>query len=239
MFWHIFGPSRGYRHIFFDLDRTLWDFERNRDLTLAQMFEEHRLGGIFGALPAFLECYCRHNDRLWGYYGRHEIDKAMLRFKRFYDTLCEFGADNPALARTLDADYIGLMPQHNALIAGAAELLDHLQGRGYRLHVLTNGFSEVQSPKLERSGIRGYFDWVITSEQSGYHKPDPRAFGYALAKANARKRESIMVGDNFEADIAGAMRFGIDQIYYNPSGGVPPARPTHEVAHLGQICGLL
>lgn len=228
-----------YKHVFFDLDRTLWDFDCNRDLTLYQMFAERNLARIFGNERAFIECYCRHNDRLWGYYGRHEIDKATLRFKRFYDTLCEFDTDNPELARTLDADYIGLMPSHNALIDGAVDLLDYLANRGYRLHVITNGFSEVQSPKLERSGIRNYFEWVITSEQSGYHKPDKRAFGYALAKANARKAESIMVGDNFEIDIVGAMRFGMSQIYFNPNNLGCSEAPTHQVRYLLQIRDIL
>ena len=170
-----------YHHVFFDLDRTLWDFERNRDLTLGQMYVEHRLERVFGSLQTFSECYCRHNDRLWGYYGRHEIDKPTLRFKRFYDTLREFGLDDPTLTHTLDADYIGLMPSHNALVDGAAELLCYLSERNYQLHIITNGFSEVQSPKLERAGVLQHFQWVITSEQSGVHKPDPRAFGYALA----------------------------------------------------------
>lgn len=228
-----------YHHVFFDLDRTLWDFERNRDLTLGQMYVEHRLERVFGSLQTFSECYCRHNDRLWGYYGRHEIDKPTLRFKRFYDTLREFGLDDPTLAHTLDADYIGLMPSHNALVDGAAELLCYLSERNYQLHIITNGFSEVQSPKLERAGVLQHFQWVITSEQSGFHKPDPRAFGYALAKANARKRESIMVGDNFEADIMGAMRFGMAQIYFNPNGAVPAHKPTHEVQHLLQIRNIL
>lgn len=234
-----FGPSRIYLHVFFDLDRTLWDFERNRRSTLEQMFYERRLASIFATFDSFAECYCRHNERLWRYYSRHEISKEVLRYKRFYAALREFGADNSALASTLDADYMRLLPQHNALVDGARELLGYLSERGYHLHVLTNGLSEVQSLKLERAGVREFFRWVVTPELSGHHKPDARAFGFALARANATKAQSLMVGDSWADDVEGAMRFGIDQIYYNPSGHTPPRRPTHEVAQLTQICGLL
>lgn len=229
-----FHRRKKYRHIFFDLDRTIWDFERNKDIALEELYTENRLETAFPTLHDFIACYTRHNDYLWGKYQRNELTKDVLRFKRFDSTLREANIDNEPLAIKMGDDYLRILPLKNTLIEGTAELLEYLAPK-YSLHIITNGFSEVQSPKLERAGIRGYFQWVITSEQAGYHKPDPRAFGYALSKANAKKAESMMVGDDFEVDIIGAKKFGIDQIYLNPAQLPQVVQPTHNVAKLLEI----
>lgn len=233
-----FHRKHQYKHVFFDLDRTVWDFEHNRQATLEQMFEMNNLARVFSSKEQFISHFTQNNEYLWEKYRKNEITKDVLRFKRFHSTLKEVGVDDDILAQKLDSDYLQILPTNNALIDGTAELLEYLHSK-YYLHILSNGFCEVQSPKLEKSGIRGYFTWVITSEQSGFHKPDKRAFGFALSKANAKKSESIMVGDDIEIDILGAKKFGIDQIYLNPAKKRHSERFTYEVQNLLQIKNIL
>ena len=236
---HLFSHRKHrYRHVFFDLDRTVWDFERNKDAALQQMYAENCLSNFFSSPESFITCYTRNNDYLWEKYRKNELTKSVLRFKRFESTLNDVGVNNVELARKLGDDYLKILPQKNLLIDGAKELLEYLAPK-YTLHILSNGFSEVQSPKLERSGIRDYFRWVITSEQSGFHKPDKRAFGYALSKANAKKEESIMIGDDIEIDILGAKKFGIDQVYLNSDSTKHHQKFTFEVEKLLDIKNFL
>lgn len=230
----MFSFTHHYHHIFFDLDRTLWDFERNKNAALDEMFKLYNLSNYFETTDRFISTYTRNNDYLWELYRKNALKKDILRFKRFDNTLREAGVHNENLAKTLGEEYLRILPLKNHLIEGARELLEYLAPK-YKLHILSNGFSEVQSPKLERSGIRQFFTWVITSEQSGFHKPDKRAFGYALSKANARKSECLMVGDELEIDVLGAKNFGINQVYFNPNAIPHKYKFTHEVSKLIEI----
>lgn len=238
MILNFFFKHNAYKHIFFDLDRTLWDFEQNMRDALVDIFVTHKLDVAFPDPDTFIDCFNRNNHYLWDKYLKGELTKDVLRYKRFEITLSEYGIESKDLAETIGDEYLTIMPQKTALIPGTRETLEYLAGR-YKLHVISNGFKEVQLPKLQRSNIDHYFEWVVTSEHSGFHKPDKRAFGYALSKANARKSESIMVGDDLEIDIIGAKKFGMDQIYFNPNKNPHQTKVTFEVRELAEITKIL
>lgn len=238
MMLNFFFKHNAYKHIFFDLDRTLWDFEQNMRDALTDLYINHTLEVAFPNPETFIECYNQNNHYLWEKYLKGELPKDVLRYKRFEITLAEYGIENKPLAQTLGDEYLTIMPLKTALIPDTREILDYLSNK-YKLHVISNGFKEVQLPKLQRSDIDKYFEWVVTSEHSGFHKPDKRAFGYALSKANALKSESIMVGDDLEVDIVGAKKFGIDQIYFNPQKKPHQTKVTFEVRALNEITKIL
>lgn len=227
-----------YKHIFFDLDRTLWDFEKNMQITLLDIYEKHNLKKSIPSYEVFINTYNTHNERLWRWYQQGQMKKEVLRYKRFELTLKEFGFDNKELAKVVGQEYIDESPKKTALIPNTIELLEHLHPN-YTLHIITNGFNEVQFTKLKLCGISPYFNKVITSEVSGYHKPRAEAFGYSLSSANAKKDESIMIGDDLYADILGAKEFGIDQIFFNPKRTPHSEDITHEVTSLKSIMDFL
>ncbi|MGE0077169.1 MAG: YjjG family noncanonical pyrimidine nucleotidase [Bacteroidales bacterium] len=235
---NLFGKKRVYKHIFFDLDRTLWDFEQNKVDALRDIFFDYQLDSTFPDLMTFINSFSRHNDYLWDKYVKGELTKDVLRYKRFEVTLLDYGMNNSRLAKTLGEEYLKIMPLKTALIPGARDILEYLSEK-YKLHIISNGFNEVQFPKLERCHIEHYFEWVITSEIAGYHKPDSRVFGYSLSKANAKKEESIMVGDDLEIDIVGAKKFGIDQVYFNQEAKPHKTKVTHEISNLKDIITIL
>lgn len=228
-----------YKHIFFDLDRTLWDFEQNMRITLTDIYENHNLAKAIPRPEAFIDAFIANNNKLWASYQRGAMKKEVLRFKRFEQTLLDFGIKDSVLASVMDNEYLLESPKKTALIPNTLPILDWLYGQ-YKLHIITNGFNEVQFTKLKLCGIEKYFDKVVTSEISGYHKPRAQAFGYSLAKANAKKAESIMIGDDLDADIIGAKAFGIDQIHFNPSKR-PQEKvvPTHEISNLIELRDIL
>lgn len=228
-----------YKHVFFDLDRTLWDMERNARETLAELYEKYGLKekGV-ASVAEFVQHYNDYNDVLWDRYRRKLIDKATLRALRFKQTLAHFGVHDKRLADKFDHDYISEAPKKTNLIPGAKELLDVLAGK-YQLHIITNGFPEVQAYKMEHSGLNPYFDVIVTSEGCGHAKPDAKIFMHALKLAGGTKTESIMIGDDLEVDIVGARDAGWDQVFFNPSGGNHPEQVTHEVKSLSEISKLI
>ena len=239
MFNSLFGrKKKTYKHIFFDLDRTIWDFEQNMSDALRDVFFDFNLDSAFPNLPTFISTFTKHNDYLWEKYRLGELKKDVLRFKRFELTLRDYGVNEPLLVKKIDEEYIRITPMKTALIPNAREVLEYLKPK-YKLHIISNGFNEVQFPKLERCHIAEYFDKVITSESSGYHKPCPEAFGISLSTANAKKEESLMVGDDMEIDIIGAKKFGIDQVFFNPKKISPKVKPTYEIHSLIELKTLL
>lgn len=228
-----------YSHIFFDLDRTLWDFETNAFLTLKELYEKHGLAAR-GVAPFddFLERYKRINIEMWNSYGKGTITKEMLRSDRFRRTFAEYGVDDDALSDAVGLDYITLSPARTALFPYAADVLAYLSEK-YHLHILTNGFEEVQHIKLERSGIKSFFREVITSERAGYKKPDKRMFSFAMGLAGANAEETLMIGDSLEIDIAGARECGIDQVFFNPAKEKHNEKVTHEISCLSELKNLL
>ncbi|HNR54696.1 MAG TPA: YjjG family noncanonical pyrimidine nucleotidase [Flavobacteriales bacterium] len=229
---------RRYRHLFFDLDHTLWDFETNSRDTLRDLHALERLvdRGIPDA-AAFIDAYEEINHGLWKRYESGHIDRSVLRVLRFRNTLLRFGVKDERLADRMGRDYLALTPKRKALMPGARELLADL-GSLYRIHVITNGFHEVQEEKIASSGLGHHFDLVLSSEMAGAKKPDPRIFRAALERTKASAGESLMIGDNPEADIAGARNAGWDQAHFAPNGG-GDERATYVLGRLDDLRTIL
>ena len=207
----IFGGME-LKHVFFDLDHTLWDFDKNSELCFQQIFADYK---IEIKLDEFLEIYNPINRAYWKRYREDKVSKADLRYGRFKDT---FDALNykisDVLINTMSNKYIEDLSKHNYLINGALDVLNYLDQK-YEIHIITNGFTEVQDLKLAKSKIKKYFSTITTSEHVGVKKPNSKIFEYALAQAKASKEESVMIGDDLEADIEGAFWFGIQPIYFD------------------------
>lgn len=200
------------KHVFFDLDHTLWDFEKNSNLTFTQIFKEQKINLD---INVFLKTYSPINFEYWKRYREDKVTKEDLRYGRLKDTFTALNFEvDDHLIQQLSEDYIKYLPNHNYLFDGAIELLDYLQEK-YNLHIITNGFEEVQNLKLEKSGIKKYFDKIITSEAVGAKKPNPKVFHYALELAKTNSENSVMIGDNIEADILGAINCGIKAIHFD------------------------
>ena len=200
------------KHLFFDLDHTLWDFDKNSALTFEKIFE---INHIQVELEDFLEVYVPINLAYWKLYREEKIDKNSLRFARLKDAFDTLGIQiSTAQIYKLSEEYINYLSTFNHLFEGTIQILDYLQPN-YTLHIITNGFKEVQHGKLNKSGIAHYFETVTNSELAGVKKPNPKIFKLALHMAKASKAESLMIGDNLEADILGAVNFGIDALCFN------------------------
>jgi len=209
-------PMKLYKHIFFDLDNTLWDFEKNAREAFMDIYGKFDLktAGIHD-LDQFANSYIRHNEELWALYREGKIEKEYLRWRRFEVTLNDFGIDSPELALAIGNEYVTISPQKTNLFPNTIAALDYLKRR-YTMHIITNGFEEVQFSKLRNSNLRLYFADVITSEAAGSKKPDPRIFAFALQKTGALAGESLMIGDDIETDIQGAAKAGMDTVFFNP-----------------------
>lgn len=229
-----------YKHLFFDLDRTLWDFDTNNKATFSEMHEKFHLvaRGISDPVT-FYTNYQKINFTLWEAYKKQLITKEVLNFKRFYDSLSLYKLDEPELAREMGAYYIAASPRQTILYPGTIEMLDTLH-KHYQMHIITNGFEEVQYIKIENSGLGKYFNKIITSERAGFKKPDRRIFEFALNEAEAKVSESIIIGDDPEADIMGAQLIGMDQIWVkHPPLKQNKEKPTYEVGRLSDILKIL
>jgi putative hydrolase of the HAD superfamily len=225
-----------YRHLFFDLDHTLWDFVSNSRLSLEELFVKYQLEakGV-NSFSHFHELYMQHNDKLWERYRKGLIKQEELRWKRVWNTLLDFKIGDEPLARSISKDYLTLLPTRTAVFPYTFEILDYLKNKNYQLHLITNGFEEVQHQKLQHAGLAPYFTEVITSEGSNSIKPDKEIFDYALSKTGAALQESIMIGDNIEVDIQGAMNAGMDQVFVNHINETPAVQPTYTVYSLKEL----
>lgn len=204
------------KHLFFDLDRTLWDFDANSKKALQHIFHEYKLHTHFHHFESFHQTYLKINSELWRKYGKNKITKEQLRDTRFLKTLQQHQVNDPELAAIISDAYIQLSPRQTLLFPNAAETLTELKKRGYTLHIITNGFEEVQYIKLNESGIRPFFDVIVCSEHVGFNKPDKRIFIHALELANANPSESMMIGDDLEVDILGANQAGMEAVLFDP-----------------------
>ena len=199
-------------HIFFDLDHTLWDFDKNSALTFKKIFE---INNIKVDLDDFLEIYVPINSQYWKLYREEKINKETLRYGRLNDAFKLLNIKvKSSMINKLSDDYITFLNTFNHLFEGTIEILEYLNPK-YNLHIITNGFKEVQQGKLNNSDIDKYFQTVTNSEMVGVKKPNQKIFKHALNKAKANKGNSIMIGDNYEADILGALNFGMDAICFN------------------------
>lgn len=230
---------RNITHLFFDLDHTLWDFQANSRETLKELYHEMELHGHgVVELDQFVRVYEEVNDEKWALYRTGAINKETLRATRFADSLKRFQVDHPELAKEMEVEYINRSPHKTHLFPGALEVLADFQDR-YELHIITNGFSEVQDVKMEKSGLKPYFKSVITSEAVGANKPDPKIFLHALKSTEAKRNQSVMIGDNLEADIRGARRVGMHQVFFNPHGDKHTDVVSHEIRQLSDLQKIL
>lgn len=230
-----------YKHIFFDLDHTLWDFETNAYLVLEQLYHAHNLEGRgVSSFKDFHRVYMVHNDKLWDRFRKGYITRNDLRSKRFRLTLLDFKIGDEKLCEALGSQFLEQLPTQTALFPHAKEVLEYLAAKNYPIHMITNGFEEVQYLKMRSSGIDHFFTHVITSESAGSLKPYKEIFDYAVMKAGATTDTSIMIGDALEIDILGARNAGIDQVYFNnlvPATG--ELKPTYVINSLHELKDIL
>lgn len=223
------------KHIFFDLDHTLWDFDKNSGFAFEIIFKKHSLDID---VSFFLKHYIPRNQHYWKLYQVNKISVEDLRFYRLKDVfdILEFIIPD-AMINQLSEDYITHLPDSNHLFDGAIEVLEYLKPN-YELHIITNGFHFVQEKKLKNSNIDHYFTTITNSEMAGVKKPHPNIFEYALSSAKANKKESLMIGDSLEADIEGALNFGMDAIFFNENN-TPTDRCISQINHLLELKNIL
>jgi len=228
-----------YRHLFFDLDHTLWDFEKNANETLHTLYERHDFAryGTF-SVDEFIRVYSDINHALWRLYQSNKITQTQLREVRFIRTLTRLGLAEDQIPADISAEFTDILPLKSAVFPYTHEVLDYLKPN-YRLHLITNGFNDIQGLKLASSNLTHYFEEVITSEHSGHLKPDPRMFRHALERTGATAAESLMIGDNLECDVLGAYNAGIDQVYFNPAKRRHFNEITHEISCLSELKAFL
>lgn len=202
------------KHVFFDLDHTLWDFEYNAERAYEVCLTNH---DINIGVQKFMSVYRSINHAYWKKYRENKVTKEELQYGRLKEAFdaVEISVSDDKINR-IAKEFLVELPKFNQLFDGSLEILDCLKEK-YTLHIITNGFNEVQHPKLVNSGLFDYFEEIITAESVGVRKPDPKIFHYALSKANAKACESIMIGDSYEADIQGAMNVGMKTIFFTPS----------------------
>jgi putative hydrolase of the HAD superfamily len=225
-----------YRHLFFDLDHTLWDFEANAKETMAELYEMNLLKakGI-DDFDVFFQRYSFHNERLWSRYTKGFIKQEELRWKRMWLALLDYTIADEVLAKQMANQFLDRLPFKKNLFPYTTEILNYLTQKNYKLHLITNGFSSIQANKLASCNLTGYFIEIITSEASNSLKPDKEIFEYALNKSGALRGESIMIGDNLDADISGAMNAGLDTIFVNHLKITTHLKPTYIVHHLKEL----
>jgi len=204
-----------YTHLFFDLDNTIWDFSSNSFEALYNTLDKLRLLDTIGSYDQFFKIYSEENDRLWELYRNRLIPKKVLIVQRFEASFEKNGTPLSIDGGVVNEAYLAEMVNQTKLVDGAREVLEYLHGR-YQMALITNGFIEVQSNKIRKSELSKYFSKVFISEEVGTPKPGRKIFEHAVKSMNARKKSSLMIGDSWEADILGAMKFGIDQIYFDP-----------------------
>jgi putative hydrolase of the HAD superfamily len=217
--------------VFFDLDHTLWDFDKNSEMTFEGIFQRDHPGI---EITAFIEKYVPINQACWKLFQYDKISHDELRYNRLKHS---FDAINYSVSdeqiEIIAQEYIHLLPDNNYLLDGAFEILEYLNSN-YKLHIITNGFAEVQQRKIKNSKLYDYFHTITNSEMAGVKKPNPIIFEYALDLAKAKKENSIMIGDSLDADVQGALDMGLDAIYFN-SDKLPVDQNIKQVNHLLEL----
>lgn len=225
--------------VFFDLDHTLWDFDKNAEETLSELFVKYRFSDLgFHSVDLFIDTYTRNNQRLWALYHNGEIDRDQLRAARFADTFRELGVDPGLFPVAFEEDYVRISPQKTNLFPHTHETLSYLKSK-YSLHLISNGFKEASRTKIAKSDLGKYFSTIVISELVGVHKPHPEIFHYAVSNASTRIPESVMIGDSLEADIRGAQNVGMDAVFFNPRQLDVPVDVTRSIVQLSELTELL
>lgn len=202
------------KHIFFDLDRTLWDFEKNSEQALRLLYEAKNMNFGIPSFEKFHKEYFNKNKALWHAYAKGKISKESLRYERFRATFKRFQIHDEHLVKYFGDGYVDLSPKQTRLMPYAQEVLRDLSSMGFTLHIITNGFLEVQHVKLKHAAIDHHFQSVVCSEEVGVNKPDPKIFRYAMNNVGATPSHSLMVGDDYRADVAGSMKAGMKAIWF-------------------------
>lgn len=227
------------QQLFFDLDRTLWDFEANSKQALDILYHELKLSDFTEHFLQFLHVYKKINSDLWEQYAKNKISKEELRFSRFTKTLEHFGVNDDLLAQRLSDGYVEISPNQTLLFPNTLETLTDLKNQDYQMSIITNGFPEVQYRKLDNCGLSPFFDHVICSEMVGYAKPDKRIYQYALDKTQATAANSVMIGDDLKADVLGAESFGITSVLFDENKEKHYSSDIHRVKDLSELPLLL
>lgn len=231
--------SLPYKHILFDLDHTLWDFDKNCAETLLELYHRHDMGKHkhFG-VEEFVKTYQQINRRLWDDFHAGKLSKHDIRHTRFILTFAELGLQESDVPHGLEEQFLQLCPSKSNVLPYAHEVLTYLKQK-YVLHIITNGFFEVQNIKMSSAQLGSYFNEVINSESCGHMKPDKRIFEYTLGRINAKPEECLMVGDDLEADVKGARNAGIDQVYFNPHQESHSEKISYEINSLKELLDIL
>jgi len=227
-----------YRHIYFDFDRTLWDFQTNSREALEDVFLKYKLDNVFADADEFIKTYHKHNEKLWDKYRIGNITKDSLRSERFKLTLKEKEIEDSHLSALIGKDYLDLSVLKTNLFPGTHEILNYLKP-SYSLYILTNGFRETQLQKLKNCDLEKYFDEIFTSETIEYNKPHPKIFHWAVTAVNARKRDCLMIGDDQKVDIKGAKSYGLDTVLFNPENDPVMEAPQYMISDLLQLKEIL
>ncbi|MGB0881772.1 MAG: YjjG family noncanonical pyrimidine nucleotidase [Vicingaceae bacterium] len=230
--------KKKYEHIFFDLDRTLWHFDENSRKVLNDIFNHFKLIQNIPSAKEFITIYEVVNEELWSLYREDKISKKDLRWRRFNVALIHFDIDNIDLAYEIADYYVYHSPRQTVLFPETIKVLDYLKG-SYKLHIITNGFEEVQYIKLNESGLTNYFDVIILSEKVGVKKPHPYIFKKAFSESGAKASNAIMIGDDWYADIYGAERVKMDAIYFNPKKIEHENKVQKEISCLSELFDIL
>ncbi len=228
-----------YKHVFFDLDRTIWDFEKNSGATIKEILNTFNLADKIPDESEFVKRYHIYNEHLWSLYRENKITKPVLRTERFRLLINDYNISSGTLVDEISKYYIENTPRKPFLIDGAKSILEYLNPK-YQMHIISNGFTKSQFLKLKSADIAPFFRNLYTSEMVGVAKPDRKIFEYAIKSSNARKSESIFIGDDILADINGARQFGIDQVWFNPAPKkLPSTKATFEISHLSELKNIL
>ncbi len=228
-----------YKNLFFDLDDTLWAFSENARDTFGEVYEVFHLDRFFNSFEHFYSLYGEHNLQLWSDYSAGKITKEQLNRERFLYPLLQVGVNDLQLAADYSALFFRIIPTKRKLMPHAQEVLEYLSSR-YRLYILSNGFRELQSRKMQSSGINHYFRRIILSEDLLINKPHAELFYFALSSTQSDIRESLMIGDSWEADMVGAKGIGMHQAFYNVSQRTSfPFMPTYSIVDLKELTNFL
>ena len=230
---------KNYSHIFFDLDHTIWDFDKNAEETLHELYHVYKLQNLgLNSADVFIETYTKNNHQLWADYHLGNISKDALRETRFKKTFLDLGLSPDLIPNQFEDDYVNICPTKTNLFPHAHETLSYLQGK-YELHLISNGFKESTECKVKNTNLKPYFKNIFISEVIGANKPDKAIFQYAIDKANAKTEHSLMIGDSIEADVRGALNFGMDAIYFNPNFAKPPEDINWHIHNLEELTKIL
>lgn len=228
-----------YKHLFFDLDHTIWDFDKNAEETLHELYHAYNLKKLGLHSPDFfIETYTKNNHQLWADYHIGKISKEVLRSTRFSKTFVELGVSPDLIPGDFENDYVTICPTKTNLFPHAHDTLSYLHKK-YTLHIISNGFKESTELKIGNTDLAKYFKTIFISEIIGFNKPDKAIFDHALGTSNALAAESLMIGDSVEADIRGAQAYGMNAIYFNPECKEKPDDVVHQIYCLSELVNIL